>query len=295
MADRLYLTDIIAKADVRPMEKNIKAHTVNASELGELCPRYHFYACQHKDQYLCSGIIDSALSVTFDMGRALEYSFRVSFLKRYPVTKVLANWIVRDDIPIQREDMVSNQWNHELQKWEKCEFRLGVAENTIFDFREVRYSGLVTGRVDWMYLDLNGKITVCELKTINKTQFDTLKNPLGKHAVQDLSYIRLAHEDFKIKALGLGLNFEGKVFYTCKDFRRRDDEDKETGANPMYKEYDVDFREYKVIMKDRWDAAQEAVTAATTGVCPSNRLCKTFLKGRGKHCPFTARCFMGDS
>ena len=39
---------------------------------------------------------------------------------------------------------------------------------------------------------------------------------------------------------------------------------------------------------------KEAVTAATTGVCPEKRLCKTVLKGRGKACPFRVRCFMGD-
>ena len=294
MTDKYFLTDIITKADVRAMEKSIKPHTVNASELGDLCPRYHFYACQHKDQYLCSGIIDSALSVTFEMGKALEHSFRVSFLKTLPITTILANWVIRDHIPIQRQDMVSEQWNHELQKFELCEFRLGLTENTLADFREVRYSDLITGRVDWMYIDKNEKITICELKTINKTQFDALKNPLLKHAVQDLCYIRLAHEDPKIKALGLGLNFEGKLFYTCKDFRRRTDEEKITKESSMYKEYTVDFIEYKAIMKDRWDAAQEAVTAATTGVCPEGRLCKTFLKGRGKQCPFVVRCFMGD-
>lgn len=294
MTNRLSLIDLIAKSDVRPMEKVIKPHTVNASSLGELCPRYHYYACQHKDQYLCSGIIDSALSVTFDMGRALEHSFRVSFLKRQPITNILANWVVRPEISIQREDMINEQWNHDLQKHERCEFRLGDINNTLADFREVRYSGLVTGRVDWMYLDTNSKITVCELKTINKTEFDSMKNPKGDHAVQVLSYVRSAHEDPRLKELGLALNFDARVFYTCKDFRRRDDEDKLTNANPMYKEFIVDFKEYAVIMKDRWAAALEATTAANTGVCPEARLCKTHLKGRAKACPFAARCFMGD-
>lgn len=294
MQDRICLTDILVKSDIRPMEKSIKVHTVNASDLGELCPRFHYFACQHKDQYLTSGIIDSALSVTFEMGRALETFVRKAFLEKISITKVLANWVIRDDIPIQREDMISDQWNHDLQKWEKCEFRLGHPHNTLADFREVRYSGLVTGRVDWMYLDNDNKITVCELKTISRDQFDSLKSPINKHIVQDLSYIRLAHEDQRIKTLGYFINFIGKVFYTCKDFRRRNEEDRASGANPMYKEFNIPFIEYKALMKERWDAAKEAVDAANTNTKPADRLCKSFLKGRGKSCPFSCRCFMGD-
>lgn len=297
--DKINLTKTIAQADLGAFGGGIKPHTVNASTLYDLCPRYHYYANQHKDQHLCTSIKGSALEITFNIGNALEQEFRRKFLETYPITIVVGNWVIRDDIPVLNPDMVTKQWNHVKQCWEKCELRLGHPNNTLDDFREVRFSGLVTGRVDWIYLDHNGKLTICELKSISKTKmYDEktkkikLTEPLPEHIVQDLSYIRLSYEDDLFKKLGYEVNFIGKIFYTCKEYRNRTEDERIQKLNPMYREFDVDFSDYKTIMKDRWDAASAAVTSVRDGVLPADRPCSTYLKGKGKSCPFMCRCFM---
>jgi hypothetical protein len=297
--DRINLTKVIAAADLGSFGGGIKPHTVNSSTLSDLCPRYHYYANHHKDQHLCTNIKSSALNITFDIGNALEHEFRKKFLETYPTNRVVGNWVVRPDIPVLNPDMVTKQWNHTLGKYEECELRLGHPDNTVEDFREVRFSALITGRVDWIYVDDNGKLTICELKTISKTKFIDektkkikLTEPFPEHIVQDLSYIRLACEDPMFKKLGYEVNYTGKIFYTCKEYRNRTEDEKIQKLNPMYREFDINFSDHKEIMKDRWNAATIAVNSVKDGVVPEHRPCKTYLSGRGKTCPFMCRCFM---
>lgn len=299
--ERINLTRTMTNNDNGYFGGNYKPHTVNASMLYDLCPRHHFYANQHKDQHLCTSIKGSALEITFNIGNALEHEFRKKFLRTYEVTRVVANWKIRPDIPVLNEDMVTEQWNHDLGIFEKCELRLGHPDNTLEDFREVRISNIITGRVDWIYLDLDNKLTICELKTISKTKFIDeitkkikLTEPLPEHIVQDLSYVRGLCEDPLMKKLGYPINFTGKIFYTCKEYRNRTADEKYQNLNPMYREFDVPFADYKSMMADRWKAAQVAIDASKSGKVPEERPCKTFLKGRGKTCEFMCRCFMEE-
>ncbi len=292
---KMDLIKLISKQDIRAGESPIKPASCNASSLHELCPRYHFFATRHKDQYLTSNIISSALNITFDMGRALEHSFRIKFLEVIPITRVLGNWKISETRPLINPNMMTTQWNHETKQNEICEFGFGTEFDSLENFREIRLSGTITGRIDWAYLDDNWKITIAELKTISKTDFEKMKSAKPAHIIQALSYVRELYHYELFKGLNLELNKEAMVFYTCKDFRNRTLDERETGETPMYKVFEVDYDSHRHIMRERYESAAEAVKASTTGVKPLSRCCETYLKGRGKQCPFRVRCFMGDS
>lgn len=258
--------------DVSLSDNRFNFTHIHISGLGGLCPRAYFFAHELENKIIAREVFSTATKVTFAIGRALERYFREQFIKSHGIENILGVW--------------------------KGELRFGTNEDTIDDYQEIQVlddNFKLVGHVDWVYRDINGKLTVLEIKSISKNRFETelKKGPIIDHALQVLSYLKLLSEDPRIKALKLKFNTVAHVYYMCKDYRfRAKDEDK--SSNPMYRCFTIDFKQYKTQLKKSWDQARYTIKSLESGTLPERTVCQTYLKSPAKSCPFVCRCFMKE-
>ena len=268
---------------------------IHVSALAKFCARRHKLSLNQDEPIISSFFTNSATKIMFHVGRSLEVYFRENFLKIYPITKVLGFWRLNGQEPDNPDMLITTYGNKKLDPEDYMEFRLGKETDTLDNFREIEVidkSNRVIGHIDWVYLDKNGKLTVLDTKTKSKDKFDELKKrnaPCWEYCIQVCAYIRMLSRDKRIKAMGLTVNKEAKLFYMCREIRNKNNiPDKQEKGSKVYMELTVKYGRYK---EDLLELLAEAKKAIKEKELPAREKCKTLNCSSAKECPYVARCF----
>lgn len=261
--------------EARPL-KNI--HASELTKEGGVCPRYYALhdvtETKPKNQWM-----DTASAITYRMGNDLQDQLVEYFAN---MGRLVGDWRCLSCETILR-----------FQKRPKvCECGCKT-----FAPEEVRMKGKTSGAscgLD-MLVDLGRpKLTIVEVKTMIKTQFETLEAPLAEHRLRTNLYLRLVADSDDPNAQSIDTE-KAKVLYVCKGGYKADPELKKWGLSDIYspfKEYDVTRDD---TVTDTLVRPAEAITlyrAKAVGM-PCG-VCATALDPRAKACAKKAVCFSGD-
>ena len=139
---------------------------------------------------------------------------------------------------------------------------------------------LISGNPDLIFIDDN-TMTIIEIKSINKKDFDKLEAPVMNHAIQSSRYVYL------LRRLGFKVNTESKVIYVCKDYL----------FGVPYKEYSIDtsLPRYKLPFDEEIEQLLKFNSYRTTNEIPKRELCNSALSPMAKKCPSCNSCFSRDT
>lgn len=292
------LVDLLWKGDLshdRVSRKN--PDYLNVSDLSSLCPRKHYLINRQENKSISGEYINSNIHVAFYLGRAAEIYIRERFVNAYGIDKILGFWNLRGRKPTNEKLVIKNYNNEDLEEHEWMEFRLGTKDDTLEDYNEIEaYNDQykIKGHIDWAYLDTNGKITITDFKSTSKKEFDKLneteKAPYN-YISQIVSYKMMLELDELMKLLGFKLNDTVKLFYVCKEYRKKDDIDKARGSNAIYKEIAIRAKKYEQKILNHWKDARYTIKSIKKKVIPPREVCNSISCSKAKSCPYVARCF----
>lgn len=263
---------MIWEQDVSLSDTRFNEDYIHVSSIANLCPRAHYFAHKLENKTIAKEVFSTATKITFAIGRALEIYFREQFIKSHGIENIFGMW--------------------------KGELRFGTQEDTLEDYKEIEVfddDAKLIGHIDWVYRDLNGRLTVLEIKSISKGRFETelKKGPIVDHVIQVLSYVKILSQDPRVKKLKLKVNHAAHVYYMCKEYRFRS-KDEDRTINPMYKCFTIQFKDYKKLLSTKWSVPRQAINAVKEDKIPPRTVCETYLKNPAKSCPYVCRCFMKE-
>lgn len=282
-------------------ESRANPNHVNVSSLHNLCARRHYFANTMKNKLSMAQYTGGNVQLTFCMGRALEDYFKSRFLEHIPITKVLGYWELRGRDPINSKyvKLLPNKKGIKVPH----EMRFGTKEDTLDDYAEIEVFSKeykCVGHIDWVYLDDNGKITPVELKSISRPMFNdnfvTKSRPvaLPEHVQQLAPYLYLLGDEQFIKDNNLSVNRDGYIFYICKDYRQRTEDEKKKRLNSNYRSFKVSLANEAARTKNLLSESKLAIDSIKEGNIPPRTICKDYSCSTAKKCPFVARCFNYD-
>lgn len=266
-------------------EKPRSHSKIHASDLMrdlEFCPRelalLDLGKGKKRDQY-----IGTALRITFDHGRDVEYRIRNDWLRDIAV----GTW----------KCGVCGTLHSTFGKvpTNKC----GTCSYERWEYEETRFSSEktgVSGGID-LILDVGEpKLRIVEIKTIDKDEFKKLQAPLAEHRFRTSLYLRLAEEESADFSERVNTK-EANIIYVTKSFGFKDEELSKDGIK------DSPFSPFKEFVVQRDDslsaiplAKAEVVTAwrADQSVGMPCGVCVNGLSGRAQKCPVVSACFSGE-
>lgn len=255
---------------------------VHASDLmgyEDFCPREHALGVKYNVHRGVKRVYTSE-SVTYAYGYAVEDLVRKWFTE---ISRAHGNWRCK----------ACNQLHSFRRRPIKCK-SCGMKE---FDYEEQLFVSPegVLSRPD-LYIDFGRpKLTILEIKSIDKEKFKTLYAPLAEHRWRTSLYMRC------IEASGhpLAEKIDTKkafVFYVTKGGYGFKDEEL-----PKWKLNDGDHSPFKEFEIERDDAeldealemAQAVETFKQTGEVPLG-ICPTALVPRARFCKLREKCWGGD-
>lgn len=254
--------------------------TIHASELtkeDEFCPR-EYALLQITGRKRRPQFIGTALRLTFDHGRALEYNLRNVYLR----DRAFGDWVCG----------VCGQSHGEpsLVPSEPCS-KCGY---TRWEYNELRFKCPYTGAsggVDMLYLADDGLLRLVEIKSIDKDEFKSLLAPYAEHRVRTNMYMRIVESGGYLK--GKVVLDEAHVLYVSKSFGFKDESMKEAGLK------DTAFSPIKEFIIPRDDSLSQTplvkagiVTKFREGGCgiPAG-VCPHALHRRAEKCSCVTACF----
>ncbi len=293
----MYLSD--SKTAINETRAN--PNYVNVSSLHSLCARQHYFANTMNNKLPMAQYTGGNVQITFCMGRALEDYFKSRFIEHIPITKVLGYWELRGRDPIDSKYVKLRKNKKGIEVPHECRF--GTLDDTLDDYAEIQVVSdkyKCIGHMDWVYLDDNGKLSITELKSISRPMFNdnfvnkTRPVPLPEHVQQLSPYLYLLPEVPFVKDKGLEVNRDGRIFYICKDFRQRTQEEKTKRQNSNYRSFKVSLANESVRTKNLLSESKLAIESIQNGAIPPRTMCKDYTCSTAKKCPFVARCFNVD-
>lgn len=255
---------------------------LHASELTRVekkfCPRERAFLLRdgdnRKDEFL-----GTALNITFHVGRWYEEHIRNKWLREYAI----GTWVC---------DHCQTKHHYQTvpEKCSKCK------DDRYLSYEEPRaYSkkyGTSCG-IDLMVWR-NNKISIVEIKTIDKLQFKELKAPLHEHYKRTQFYLDLLEESDWMD-LDVEFNLDtAYILYVCKGFGYKDDyKDREaipdTRCSP-FKEYIVKRGKHKDMLPI-YNMALQVKKFKVDGILPKREICPTATCTRAELCTYVKECF----
>jgi hypothetical protein len=223
--------------------------------------------------------LNGSLRATFDIGDAIHDLVRERWLGHLAV----GNWECRS---------CGKLYTYQKQPARACQY---CQRFTTYEYKEVTLKDpatLVVGNLD-LLVDFGGagRLTLVEVKSIDKDDFRELVAPLAEHRNRVAGYLELAA---RAKVPELNINTEmGIVFYASKSWGFKNPELKKQGVNDgtsPFKEYVVHRKDGSVGLDMRFDDAMQLMTYQETGVPPLH-ICMTPQDKRAKKCLVAQECF----
>jgi hypothetical protein len=270
-----YLHKNLAGFQKARSRKNIHASSVTKTDI-EYCPREQgimdILGLKDKDEF-----IGTSLNYTFQYGRWAESAVQNEWMADI----AFGDWKCN----------VCGEVHSARMKPKKC----GCGHSN-FSYKEMRVldpSGMSGGVDLFVKFPHKKKLTLLEIKTMDKDQFKTLLAPLAEHRTRTnlyLNAIERSSEDWAHK-----VNTKSAIIlYICKGFGFKDEEVKQYGDAPFspFKEFEINSNLDTVQVY--FDKAQQ-LTDFRTNVAPLPKgVCETLTCKRAKTCRVSSQCFTGE-
>lgn len=258
--------------------------TLHASDLTRedvpFCPREWCLMLRDGDSRKPK-FINTALSVTFQIGRWYEDQVRNNWLRKYSI----GDWVCTCG-HIETGTTVP-------EHCEKC----GVSGGAFTYIEPRAYSDVygVSCGIDMLRWQ-GGRIHVTEIKSIKGEDFNNLHAPLSEHRRRTAFYLDLLeHSNWMDYDVEFNLD-EAEILYISKGFGCKDDYKDREGAKDgrisPFKVFKVKRGSHES-MKPIYDKALEVKHYRETGELPARTLCSTITCKRASKCPVREACFLG--
>lgn len=263
--------------------------TIHASDLfksKEFCPRERAFMdlglAKAKPEF-----VGTALKMTFDHGRSMEYRFRNEWIRNLMVGYWKCGVCGNDHPSFGKAPKINCPkcgWGHQ---WEYDEVRPEDPESGV--------SGGVDGLLDvgmkslWMF----------ELKSMDKDEFRKLAAPLAEHRVRTALYLYLM-EKSEVQDLRRVNTKQGTVVYVSKSYGFKDDSLKEARIS------DAPFSAIKEFVVNRDDSLFEYELGKAKALNEWRKghkdgsmkglpcgVCHNAFTQRAQHCSAAGPCFSG--
>lgn len=263
------------------MEKARSHANIHASDLmreDEFCPR-EWVLLDITQRPRKDSFVGTAMRLTFDHGRDLEWRIRNVYLRNF----VVGEW----------KCGVCGNVHTSFGKAPKVKCKCGYER---WEYEEVRFkchdSG-VSGGLDTIVDVGLPKLRILEIKTMDKDMFKDLIAPLAEHRFRTSLYMQLA--DYSPNAVSTRVDTSfAHILYVSKSFGFKDTTLKEEGI------IDSPFSPFKEFVVPRDDSLSETVLNKAKVVhwirekkvqgIPGG-VCKTAMDGRAAKCACVTACF----
>jgi len=269
------LTEMIERADRVPVEtrsggskqKGIEGYSHVSSLIGA-CEREQCISYQHG--LPLSEEVQGAMKVVWALGRAAEKHVKDGIISSRGGMGVYGVWQCKCGASKVRE---KNQPD-ESQRCTRC----GGSLNRYAEPLLVDHDHGVIGSPDMTLVEIGWHLAI-EIKSMNKEQFDDLKEPLADHILQVMMYREL------YRRMGFTVFDYAKIIYVRKDFmwKRKN--------NSLYKEYDVQAEDWQGQVSALFNRAEVITRNNRTGTLPRRELCSTVDCKKAKSCRRANLCF----
>lgn len=257
---------------------------VHASDLmrdQEFCPREwvlrHIHEIKPKGEF-----ISTAMAITFNHGRDVEYNVRNKWLKNH----VVGNWVCD----------VCGAMHPTFGKYPKVACTCGHKRWIYSEFSfHSPYSG-VGGSIDAI-VDVGAtKHPILEIKSMDKDEFKALKAPKAEHKARTSLYMRLAEESGLNETECVDVK-KAHILYVAKAFGIKDDSLSEAGIK------DAAFSPFKEFIIERDDSLTDTVINRARVVYLAKQdptlgvpcgICSTGLEKRAQSCSALKPCWTGQ-
>lgn len=260
--------------------------TLHASEVlkGEFCPREWAFLdmglAKKKKEF-----IGTAMRITFDHGRDMEYRLRNEWLRRF----MIGFWscrVCKHDHPTFGKVPMAKCPSCGWEQWEYKETRLLSPTSGV--------SGGIDGFVDVG----QSKAVILEIKSMDKDEHKKLAAPLADHKIRTSLYLRLADETLMKQSDRINTK-QAKILYVSKSYGFKDESMKEAGIP------DSPFSPFKEFSIDRDDSLTDDVLNRAKALTLWRKLppdqnpglpcgvCINGLTKRAQQCCAVGPCFSG--
>lgn len=259
--------------------------TLHASDLMkdlEFCPR-EFAFIQMGLAKKKGSFVGTALRITFDHGRDMEWRLRNEWL--------------RDSMSGWWKCMVCGTRHTMFGKAPKCKCgKCGVGH--MWEYDEVNFvsphSG-ISGAIDGMVDVQEPKLRLLEIKSIDKDMFKKLEAPMAEHKFRTALYLRLAAESEMPQSERVNTGV-AHILYVSKSYGFKDESMKGAGVSDSafspFKEFvvrrDDDLVATPVNKAKVYSAWKEQGIGMPCGVCVNG------LTKRAQKCSAISHCFSGQ-
>lgn len=259
---------------------------VHASDLMkelEFCPREWAFLdlglCSKKDNF-----VGTALRITFDHGRSVEYNIRNNYLR----------------------DVMSGYWRCKVCGTRHPTFgkapkvtcgKCNWGKGPLWEYDEVSFvsphSG-ISGGIDGLVDVGDSKLRILEIKTVDKDEFRKLEAPLAEHRFRTALYLRLVEESEVPESNRINPT-SASILYVSKSFGFKDESMREEGIK------DAPFSPFKEFTVTRQDTLVESSVAKarvlhhwrTTQQGMPCGVCSNGLTKRAQQCAAIGPCWSG--
>jgi hypothetical protein len=264
-------TRLAGKREARS-HKVVHVSTVTDAELG-FCPR-QFALLDVLEQKLPPEYINAALQVAFDNGEALHDLCRNKWLRN----DVIGMWKCKNckeerhfsKLPVLTKGYsCTHEWVYHEEKFVDAETH-------------------ISGSIDF-FLDMgNKKLTVVEVKSIDKDQFAKLAGPMAKHRIRSQMYLALIERSTATKEVKEQIDLShARILYISKGFGKMNSDH---GKVLPFKEFSVQRNDEAVAKY--FELGAQVQDFRSGGKMPKV-MCANHLDKRAQSCPVVKQCFSG--
>jgi hypothetical protein len=251
----------------------VHVSTVTDSEVG-FCPR-QFALLDVLEQKLPPENINAALRVAFDNGTALHDLCRNTWL-RYDV---IGMWQCEDC----GEKRHFSKAPSTVSPGDKSHHHWWTYHEEVFVDPETGISGSID-----FFVDLgNKKLTVVEVKSIDKDQFSKLAGPLAKHRIRSQMYLALIDRAAPQAVRDQIDLTHARILYISKGYGNMN---ADHGKVLPFKEFSI--RRNDEAVEKYFDLGRQIHDFRKKGVLPKV-ICANQMDKRARVCPVAKACFSG--
>jgi hypothetical protein len=264
--DHAHVTRLVAQSDAAPQisrSGGTDKYTHVSSLIGA-CLREHAISQQHGGRTATT--VSGPMRMIWAIGRAVEKHIREGVIQARGYQGVYGQWAC----PCEAVLYVGTY----------AERRCGQCHRLANRYLEPILKDdfyRVTGAPDLTLIEM-GYYMPCEIKSMNKEQFDKLDRPLADHILQGCAY-RWLYEQMGFPVMDIV-----PIIYGRKDF-------KFGGSRAIYKEYHVNYFDWEGQVASMMANARVIASHYETGTLPPRQLCQTVDCTRAKDCQRASLCW----